>query len=138
MTWTMSVHHAALGSVPRSIEGSDSGQQQQHFRLSEHAGCQPRCRCSNAFVYAASSSTYGDHPELPKEGIIGKPLSSYAVTKYVNVNSTPTSLHAAMEQNPRLLFRRLSARGRSQWRMPPIPLWVAALIKDESLYIRGT
>ena len=78
------LHEAALGSVPRSIENP----------LATHAVnatgflnmlVAARDAGVGRFVYAASSSTYGDHPGLPKvEDLIGKPLSPYAVTKYLN------------------------------------------------------
>jgi UDP-N-acetylglucosamine 4-epimerase len=78
------LHEAALGSVPRSIEEP----------LRTHAVnatgflnllVAARDAGVRRFVYAASSSTYGDHPDLPKvEAVIGAPLSPYAVTKYVN------------------------------------------------------
>lgn len=78
------LHQAALGSVPRSIEDP----------LSTHAAnatgflnvlVAARDARIDRFVYAASSSTYGDHPGLPKvEDQIGRPLSPYAVTKYLN------------------------------------------------------
>jgi UDP-N-acetylglucosamine 4-epimerase len=78
------LHHAALGSVPRSVADP----------LAAHAAnatgflnvlLAARDAGVRRFVYAASSSTYGDHPALPKvEDAIGRPLSPYAVTKYVN------------------------------------------------------
>jgi UDP-N-acetylglucosamine 4-epimerase len=78
------LHQAALGSVPRSIQDP----------LRTHAAnatgflnmlVAARDAGVRRFVYAASSSTYGDHPALPKvEGVIGAPLSPYAVTKLVN------------------------------------------------------
>ena len=78
------LHEAALGSVPRSIEDP----------LRTHAAnatgflnmlVAARDAGVERFVYAASSSTYGDHPGLPKvEDTIGRPLSPYAVTKYVD------------------------------------------------------
>lgn len=78
------LHEAALGSVPRSIEDP----------LRTHAAnatgflnllVAARDAGVKRFVYAASSSTYGDHPGLPKvEDVIGAPLSPYAVTKYLN------------------------------------------------------
>jgi UDP-N-acetylglucosamine 4-epimerase len=78
------LHQAALGSVPRSIETP----------LVTHAAnatgfinmlVGARDAKVQRFVYAASSSTYGDHPGLPKvEDVIGRPLSPYAVTKYLN------------------------------------------------------
>jgi UDP-N-acetylglucosamine 4-epimerase len=78
------LHQAALGSVPRSISDPIAS------NLSNVTGFLNMLVASRdskvkTFVYAASSSTYGDHPGLPKvEDKIGKPLSPYAVTKYVN------------------------------------------------------
>ena len=78
------LHHAALGSVPRSIEDPLATHESNvtgfvnMLVAARDAGVQ-------RFVYAASSSTYGDHPGLPKvEEVIGRPLSPYAVTKYSN------------------------------------------------------
>jgi UDP-N-acetylglucosamine 4-epimerase len=77
-------HEAALGSVPRSIKDPvtttdvNIGGFVKMLFASKEAGV-------NRFIYAASSSTYGDHPDLPKtEDKIGSPLSPYAITKYVN------------------------------------------------------
>ncbi len=78
------LHQAALGSVPRSIEDPLKTNQ---ANVTGFLNMMVAARDSNAraFVYAASSSTYGDSPDLPKrEDIIGSPLSPYAVTKYVN------------------------------------------------------
>jgi UDP-N-acetylglucosamine 4-epimerase len=77
-------HEAALGSVPRSIKDPvtttdvNIGGFVKMLFASKEAGVK-------RFIYAASSSTYGDHPDLPKvEDKIGAPLSPYAITKYVN------------------------------------------------------
>ena len=78
------LHQAALGSVPRSIEDpiTTNSVNIDGFLNMLVASKDASVR---RFVYAASSSTYGDHPTLPKvEDQIGKPLSPYAVTKYVN------------------------------------------------------
>ncbi|HWO42801.1 MAG TPA: NAD-dependent epimerase/dehydratase family protein, partial [Candidatus Eisenbacteria bacterium] len=78
------LHHAALGSVPRSIEDplATHGANLTGFLNMLVAA---RDASVKRFVYAASSSTYGDHPGLPKvEEVIGRPLSPYAVTKYTN------------------------------------------------------
>ncbi len=78
------LHHAALGSVPRSINDplTTNAVNTNGFLNMLIAA---RDEGVQRFVYAASSSTYGDHEELPKiENRIGKPLSPYAVTKYVN------------------------------------------------------
>ncbi len=78
------LHQAALGSVPRSLidpittNGSNVDGFLNMLVAARDAGV-------SRFVYAASSSTYGDHPGLPKvEDVIGRPLSPYAVTKLVN------------------------------------------------------
>ena len=79
------LHQAALGSVPRSINDPITT---NAVNISGHLNMLVAAKESDTvkrMVYAASSSTYGDHPGLPKvEDTIGKPLSPYAVTKYVN------------------------------------------------------
>ena len=78
------LHHAALGSVPRSIEDPIATHE---ANVSGFVNMLVAARDAKVrrFVYAASSSTYGDHPGLPKvEDVIGRPLSPYAVTKYAN------------------------------------------------------
>src|SRR5690606_15174320 len=78
------LHQAALGSVPRSIADPVTS---NDTNISGYLNMLVAARDAGVkrFVYAASSSTYGDHPALPKvEDAIGKPLSPYAVTKYVN------------------------------------------------------
>ena len=78
------LHQAALGSVPRSINDpiTTNGVNIDGFLNMLVAARDAQVK---SFTYAASSSTYGDHPGLPKiEDVIGKPLSPYAVTKYVN------------------------------------------------------
>jgi UDP-N-acetylglucosamine 4-epimerase len=77
-------HQAALGSVPRSINDPITT---NDVNISGFLNMLVAARDANVkrFIYAASSSTYGDHPALPKvEDQIGNPLSPYAVTKYVN------------------------------------------------------
>ena len=133
------LHHAALASVPRSIDDPLSTHEVNttgfvNMLLAEqHAGV-------TRFVYSASSSAYGDHPGLPKvEEVIGRPLSPYAVTKYVN------ELYADV-------FARcygLSAIGLRYFnifgpRQDPdgayasvIPKWIAQLINGEPVYING-
>ena len=92
------------------------------------------------FVYAASSSTYGDHPDLPKiEDKIGKPLSHYAVTKLVN------ELYAAVFART-YGFKTIGLRYFNIFgqRQDPngayaavIPKWFSGLIKDETVFING-
>jgi len=78
------LHQAALGSIPRSIEDPITTNEVNinGFLNMLIASCDQGVK---RFVYACSSSTYGDHPDLPKvEEKIGRPLSPYAVTKYAN------------------------------------------------------
>lgn len=78
------LHQAALGSVPRSVADPITS---NAVNVTGFLNMLVAARDANVdrFVYAASSSTYGDHPTLPKvEDRIGKPLSPYAVTKFVN------------------------------------------------------
>ena len=78
------LHQAALGSVPRSINDPITT---NDVNVSGFLNMLVAARDAKVkrFVYAASSSTYGDHQALPKvEDVIGKPLSPYAITKYVN------------------------------------------------------
>jgi UDP-N-acetylglucosamine/UDP-N-acetylgalactosamine 4-epimerase len=78
------LHQAALGSVPRSIE-NPVGTNEANVAGFLNMLVAARDAGVERFVYAASSSTYGDHPGLPKiEDRIGQPLSPYAVTKLVN------------------------------------------------------
>ncbi|HED00878.1 MAG TPA: Vi polysaccharide biosynthesis UDP-N-acetylglucosaminuronic acid C-4 epimerase TviC [Proteobacteria bacterium] len=78
------LHQAALGSVPRSIDDPIATNQSNIDGFVNMLVAARDARVKR-FVYAASSSTYGDHPGLPKkEDVIGRPLSPYAVTKYVN------------------------------------------------------
>ena len=78
------LHQAALGSVPRSIKDPQTSNE---VNVTGFLNMLTAAKEENVtrFVYAASSSTYGDSKELPKvEDVIGKPLSPYAITKYVN------------------------------------------------------
>ena len=81
---TLISHQAALGSVPRSINDPLTSNE-VNITGTLHVFTAAKESKVNRVVYAASSSTYGDHPGLPKvEDRIGNPLSPYAVTKYVN------------------------------------------------------
>lgn len=79
------LHQAALGSVPRSINDPITSNEVNVSGFLNMLVAAKESDSVKKIVYAASSSTYGDHPGLPKvEDKIGKPLSPYAVTKYVN------------------------------------------------------
>ena len=92
------------------------------------------------FVYAASSSTYGDHPGLPKmEDVIGKPLSPYAVTKYVN--ELYADVFARCYGFKTIGLRYFNIFGPRQdpegAYAAVIPKWIASLIKNEPVFING-
>jgi UDP-N-acetylglucosamine/UDP-N-acetylgalactosamine 4-epimerase len=77
-------HEAALGSVPRSIKDPVSSADVNIGGFVKMLFAAKEAKVKR-FIYAASSSTYGDHPDLPKvEDKIGSPLSPYAITKYVD------------------------------------------------------
>jgi UDP-N-acetylglucosamine 4-epimerase len=79
------LHHAALGSVPRSINDPLTSNEVNVSGFLNMLVAIKESTSVKRTIYAASSSTYGDHPALPKvEDVIGKPLSPYAITKYVN------------------------------------------------------
>lgn len=94
----------------------------------------------SSFTYAASSSTYGDHPDLPKvEDKIGNPLSPYAVTKYVN--ELYASVFARTYGFKTIGLRYFNVFGPRQdpngAYAAVIPKWTAAMIKGEPVYING-
>jgi UDP-N-acetylglucosamine 4-epimerase len=94
----------------------------------------------DSFTYAASSSTYGDHPGLPKvEDVIGKPLSPYAVTKYVN--ELYADVFAKTYGFNSIGLRYFNVFGKRQdpdgAYAAVIPKWTAAMIQGEPVYING-
>ncbi|EFV7961715.1 NAD-dependent epimerase/dehydratase family protein, partial [Shigella sonnei] len=93
-----------------------------------------------SFTYAASSSTYGDHPALPKvEENIGNPLSPYAVTKYVN--EIYAQVYARTYGFKTIGLRYFNVFGRRQdpngAYAAVIPKWTAAMLKGDDVYING-
>ncbi len=133
------LHQAALGSVPRSI---DDPILTNENNISGFLNMLVAARDAKVkrFVYAASSSTYGDHPDLPKvESVIGNPLSPYAVTKYVN--ELYADVFARCYATESIGLRYFNVFGPRQdphgAYAAVIPLWVFALIKDKPLYING-
>jgi UDP-N-acetylglucosamine 4-epimerase len=133
------LHQAALGSVPRSIEDPITSNE---VNVSGFLNMLVAAKDNKVkrFVYAASSSTYGDSVNLPKvEDVIGKPLSPYAITKYVN------ELYA---DNFKLIYnldtvglRYFNVYGRKQdpngAYAAVIPLFVKQLMRHESPVING-
>jgi UDP-N-acetylglucosamine 4-epimerase len=133
------LHEAALGSVPRSIENPVLTNENNitGFLNMLVAARDAKVR---RFIYAASSSTYGDHPALPKvESQIGKPLSPYAVTKYVN--ELYADVFARCYGLDSIGLRYFNVFGPRQdpngAYAAVIPQWVAALIKNRPLKING-
>lgn len=133
------LHQAALGSVPRSI---DDPLLTNENNLTGFLNILVAARDAKVkrFVYAASSSTYGDHPDLPKvEENIGKPLSPYAVTKYVN--ELYADVFARTYDFKTIGLRYFNIFGRRQdpngAYAAVIPKWFAAIIKNEELFING-
>ena len=133
------LHQAALGSVPRSLENplaSNSANVAGTLNMMWSA-LQAEVR---SFTYAASSSTYGDHPGLPKrEDVIGKPLSPYAVTKYVNelyadVFSSCYGLQATGLRYFNVFGRRQNPNGAYA---AVIPKWIQAMIDGADISING-
>ncbi len=133
------LHHAALGSVPRSIENPILTNQNNVTGFLNMLTAARDARVKR-FVFAASSSTYGDHPGLPKvEAVIGKPLSPYAVTKYVN--ELYADVFARCYGLDSIGLRYFNVFGPRQdpegAYAAVIPQWVAALIKNQTLNING-
>lgn len=134
------LHEAALGSVPRSIAdpiASNDSNVNGFLNMLVAA----RDAGVKRFVYAASSSTYGDHPGLPKqEDLIGKPLSPYAVTKYVN--ELYADVFARTYGLGSIGLRYFNVFGPRQdpegAYAAVIPCWIRSLIKGETVYINGT
>jgi len=133
------LHQAALGSVPRSIEDPITINQNNIDGFLNMIVAARDAKVKR-FVYAASSSTYGDHPDLPKvEDKIGKPLSPYAVTKLVN--ELYAEVFARTYGFNTIGLRYFNIFGRRQdpegAYAAVIPKWIAAMIKNEPLYING-
>ncbi len=133
------LHQAALGSVPRSIadpvltNASNITGFLNMLVAAKDAGVA-------RFVYAASSSTYGDHPGLPKvEDVIGKPLSPYAVTKYVNelyadVFARTYGFKATGLRYFNVFGPRQNPNGAYA---AVVPKWFSGMLHGEPVYING-
>jgi UDP-N-acetylglucosamine 4-epimerase len=135
----MVLHQAALGSVPRSI-ANPIGTNETNITGFLNMLVAARDAKVKRFVYAASSSTYGDHPALPKvEDQIGKPLSPYAVTKYVNeLYADVFGKTYGLESIGLRYFNVFGPRQDPHGAYAAvIPQWVAALIGNQPLKING-
>ncbi len=133
------LHQAALGSVPRSV-ADPAVTNANNITGFLNMLVAARDAGVKRFVYAASSSTYGDHPGLPKvEDKIGKPLSPYAVTKYVN--ELYADVFASTYGFKTIGLRYFNVFGKRQdpsgAYAAVIPLWFASLIKGETVFING-
>lgn len=133
------LHQAALGSVPRSIADPITT---NAANITGFVNMLVAARDAQvkSFTYAASSSTYGDHPALPKvEENIGKPLSPYAVTKYVN--ELYADVFAKTYGFNCIGLRYFNVFGKRQdpngAYAAVIPKWTAAMIQGDELFING-
>ncbi|EXD68138.1 wbgU [Acinetobacter baumannii 58452] len=133
------LHQAALGSVPRSIADpimTNSANITGFLNMLVAA----RDAQVKSFTYAASSSTYGDHPALPKvEENIGQPLSPYAITKYVNelyanVFSKTYNFHSIGLRYFNVFGKRQNPKGAYA---AVIPTWTSLLLQKEQVFING-
>jgi UDP-N-acetylglucosamine/UDP-N-acetylgalactosamine 4-epimerase len=132
-------HQAALGSVPRSINDPLTTNE-VNITGTLNIFTAAKEKKIKRVVYAASSSTYGDHPGLPKvEDKIGKPLSPYAVTKYVN--ELYASVYASLYNMELIGLRYFNIFGPRQNPNGPyaavIPLFAEALLNNQSPVING-
>ena len=133
------LHQAALGSVPRSLEDpiTTNGANIDGFLNMLVAARDAKV---TRFVYAASSSTYGDHPGLPKlEDVIGKPLSPYAVTKLVNEQYAEVFSRAYGFKTIGLrYFNIFGAHQDPEGAYAAVvPKWTAAMIENQPVFING-
>ena len=133
------LHQAALGSVPRSLDNPIASNQNNIDGFLNMLVAARDAEVSR-FVYASSSSTYGDHPDLPKvENNIGEPLSPYAVTKFVN--ELYASVFARCYGFNSIGLRYFNIFGRRQDPDGPyaavIPKWIASMVNNDSVYING-
>jgi len=133
------LHEAALGSVPRSVNDPITTHEVNNSGFLRMLVAARDAKVAS-FTYAASSSTYGDHPDLPKvEEKIGRPLSPYAVTKlcnelYADVFSRTYSFDSIGLRYFNVFGQRQDPNGAYA---AVIPLWTAALIREEDVQING-
>lgn len=133
------LHEAALGSVPRSIKDPITSNEVNVTGFLNMLVASRDARVKR-FIYAASSSTYGDSPSLPKEEeVIGRPLSPYAITKYVN--ELYADVFAKTYGMECIGLRYFNVFGRRQdpngAYAAVIPLFVKKLMTHESPVING-
>jgi len=137
------LHHAALSNVPQSIDDPIGA---NRINIDGFLNILVASRDANVrrLVYAASSSTYGDNGDLPGrpnvEEKIGKPMSPYAVTKYVNeLYADVFSRSYGLETIGLRYFNVFGPRQDPEGAYAAvIPKWIASMIKNEVVYINGT
>jgi UDP-N-acetylglucosamine/UDP-N-acetyl-alpha-D-glucosaminouronate 4-epimerase len=133
------LHQAALGSVPRSIENPIGAHDSNvtgflNMLMAAHTAGVKR------FVYASSSATYGDHPALPKvEPEIGRPLSPYAATKYINELYADVFARCyGLESVGLRYFNVFGPRQDPNGAYAAvIPKWIASMMRHEPVFING-
>ena len=133
------LHQAALGSVPRSLNDPISTNLSNVNGFLNVLEAARRSEVLN-FVYAASSSTYGDHVALPKrEDTIGKPLSPYAVTKYVNELYADTYMRCYGFSSIGLRYFNVFGQRQdpSGAYAAVIPKWINAMSIDQNIQVYG-
>jgi len=134
------LHQGALGSVPRSVEDPVTSTE-TNINGTLNILIAARDSGIKRFVYASSSSVYGDEPGLPKvEDVIGSFLSPYAVTKYVNeLYAQQFALHYGLEAIGLRYFNVFGPRQDPEGAYAAvIPKWIASMIQGETVYINGT
>jgi UDP-N-acetylglucosamine/UDP-N-acetylgalactosamine 4-epimerase len=133
------LHQAALGSVPRSIEDPVNTNRANNDGFLNMLVASKDANVKR-FAYAASSSTYGDHPDLPKvEDKIGNPLSPYAITKVVN--ELYANVFAKTYGFKTIGLRYFNIFGKRQdpngSYAAVIPKWVVAILNKDDVFING-
>jgi UDP-N-acetylglucosamine 4-epimerase len=133
------LHQAALGSVPRSLDDPINTNKSNIDGFLNMLVSAKENQVRN-FVFAASSSTYGDHPALPKiEDNIGNPLSPYAVTKYVN--ELYANVFTRCYNFNFIGLRYFNVFGRRQDPNGPyaavIPKWIESMSCNKQIFING-
>jgi UDP-N-acetylglucosamine 4-epimerase len=133
------LHQAALGSVPRSIDDPIAT---NSTNIDGFLNMLVAARDSEVkrFIYAASSSTYGDHPGLPKvENVIGRPLSPYAITKFANELYADVFSRAYAFDSVGLRYFNIfgSRQDPGGAYAAVIPKWIGAMIRNEPVHING-
>ncbi len=133
------LHQAALGSVPRSIKDPLATNRNNVDGFLNMLSAAQRAGVES-FTYASSSAVYGDHAALPKvEGVIGQPLSPYAVTKYVD--ELYAGVFAQNYDFATIGLRYFNVFGPRQdphgSYAAVIPRWIAAMLQDKPAYING-